>query len=70
MQLDFQYENQMAELLLNQLKSTRTTNGLEEGVKQCIAAASHEHDSKIQKILLKVRTKLLLNRSTSLNIFH
>ncbi|CAF1050154.1 unnamed protein product [Adineta ricciae] len=51
--MNYKYENQMAELLLNQLKSTRTTNGLEEGVKQCIAAASHEHESKNQKILLK-----------------
>ncbi len=51
----FKYENQMAEMLLNQLKSSRSTNGLEEAVKQCISAASNEHDPSIQKILLKVQ---------------
>jgi hypothetical protein len=45
----------MAEMLLNQLKSSRSTNGLEEAVKQCISAASNEHDPSIQKILLKVQ---------------
>ncbi|CAF3338150.1 unnamed protein product [Rotaria socialis] len=51
--MDYKYENQMAEMLLNELKSSGTTNGLEEAVKQCIAAASHENDPSIQKLLLK-----------------
>ncbi|CAF1318391.1 unnamed protein product [Rotaria sordida] len=51
--MDYKYENQMAEMLLNQLKSSRSTNGLEEAVKQCIAGASNEQDPSIQKILLK-----------------
>jgi hypothetical protein len=45
----------MAEMLLNQLKSSQSTNGLEEAVKQCISAASNENDSAIQKVLLKVK---------------
>ncbi|CAF3637043.1 unnamed protein product [Rotaria sp. Silwood1] len=51
--MDYKYENQMSEMLLNQLKSSRSTNGLEEAVKECISAASNEHDPSIQKILLK-----------------
>ncbi len=47
----------MAEMLLGQLKSSRSTNGLEEAVKQCIAAASNENDPSIQKILLRVEKK-------------
>ena len=45
----------MAELLLNQLKTSRSADGLEEAVKQCIKAASNENDSSIQKLLLKVK---------------
>lgn len=45
----------MAEMLLNQLKSSRSPSGLEEAVKQCISAASAEHEPSTQKILLKVR---------------
>jgi hypothetical protein len=44
----------MAEMLLNQLKSTRSVNGLEEAVKQCVLAASNENDPSIQKTLLRV----------------
>ncbi|UJR14874.1 hypothetical protein I4U23_001859 [Adineta vaga] len=51
--MNYKYQNQMAEMLLSQLKSSRTTNSLEEAVKQCISAASNEHDPSIQKILLK-----------------
>ncbi|CAF5179696.1 unnamed protein product, partial [Rotaria magnacalcarata] len=51
--MDYKYENQMAEMLLNELKSSGATNGLEEAVKQCIAAASNENDPSIQKLLLK-----------------
>jgi hypothetical protein len=47
----------MAEMLLNQLKSSKSTAGLEEAVKQCIAAASNENDPTIQKMLLKVKTQ-------------
>ncbi len=53
--MNYKYENQMAEMLLKQLKSAQSTDGLEEAVKQCIAAASNEHDPSIQKILLKVK---------------
>jgi hypothetical protein len=50
----------MTETLLNQLKSSRSPYGLEEAVKQCIAAASNEHDPAIQKILLKVKKFYLI----------
>ena len=52
--MNYKYENQTAEMLLKQLKSAQSADGLEVAVKQCIAAASHEHDPAIQKILLKV----------------
>ena len=52
----------MAEMLLNQLKSTRSTNGLEEAVKQCVLAASHENDPSIQKMLLKVHDTFFFER--------
>jgi hypothetical protein len=52
--MNYKYENQM-EMLLKQLKSAQSTDGLEEAVKQCIAAASNEHDPAIQKMLLKVK---------------
>lgn len=52
--MNYKYENQTAEMLLKQLKSAQAADGLEVAVKQCIAAASHEHDPAIQKVLLKV----------------
>jgi hypothetical protein len=57
----------MAEMLLNQLKSSRSANGLEEAVKQCIAAASNENDPSIQKILLKVK-EIRLNTNISFRL--
>ena len=56
--MNYKYENQMAEMLLKQLKSAQSTDGLEEAVKQCIAAASNEHDPVIQKMLLKVNNEI------------
>lgn len=53
----------MAEMLLNQLKS-RSSNGLEDAVKQCVTAASKEDDPSTQKILLKVNKRQI----TSLNL--
>jgi len=50
----------MAEMLLNQLKSSQSTNGLEEAVKQCISAASTENDPAIQKVLLRVKNKFYI----------
>ena len=57
--MNYKYENQMAESLLQQLKSAQSTDGLEEAVKQCIAAASNENDPLIQKMLLKVKRNFL-----------
>ena len=57
--MNYKYENQTAEMLLKQLKSAQSADGLEVAVKQCIAAASHEHDPAIQKILLKVNISSL-----------
>ena len=53
--MNYKYENQTAEVLLKQLKSASTADGLEAAVKQCISAASNENDPAIQKILLKVK---------------
>lgn len=52
--MNYKYENQTAEMLLKQLKSAQSADGLEVAVKQCIAAASHEREPETQKILLKV----------------
>lgn len=49
----------MAEMLLNELKASRT-NGLEEAVRQCIAAASNEQEASVQKVLLKVKLLLFI----------
>ncbi|CAF1142164.1 unnamed protein product [Adineta steineri] len=49
----YKYENQMAERFLQELKSSGSSYGLEEAVKECIAAASNEHDPPTQKLLLK-----------------
>lgn len=49
----YKYENQTAEMLLNQLKTSEPTSGLERAVQQCIEAASNEHDPTTQKLLLK-----------------
>ncbi|CAF4062120.1 unnamed protein product [Rotaria sp. Silwood2] len=51
--MEYKYENQMSEMLLNELKTSGSKYGLEDAVKECISAASNEHDSSIQKLLLK-----------------